>query len=279
MISSQSTGPDFVEFEKSKKNESLMLLWTGGWDSTFRLIQIVLLLKKNVQPFYIIDPDRGSVRHEMIAMQKIKKEITKKFPEAGARILPTQFIELNLIDENRVITGSYNKICETYPIGIQYDWLARFADQSDVRDIELTIEKGLGNMNNLLNRILDFSGGKKSFGFRIKPELEDTYFHTVFRYFSFPVIDIYKSDMIRIAKENNFFDIMEKTWFCHNPLPNNMPCGVCTPCTQVVKEGMAFRLPLYSRIRYHFRIFLSKDQLKQICPKLYAVLRYFKRCI
>ena len=35
---------------------AVKLLWTGGWDSTFRLLQLLLLYEKKVQPYYIIDP-------------------------------------------------------------------------------------------------------------------------------------------------------------------------------------------------------------------------------
>lgn len=34
------------------------LLWTGGWDSTFRVLQLLLCSRDAVQPHYIIDPER-----------------------------------------------------------------------------------------------------------------------------------------------------------------------------------------------------------------------------
>ena len=42
-----------------------MLLWTGGWDSTFRLLQRVLIDKQPIQPIYFVNPDRESVREEL----------------------------------------------------------------------------------------------------------------------------------------------------------------------------------------------------------------------
>jgi len=38
------------------QTEPINLFWTGGWDSTFRLIQLVFVNKKTVHPYYIIDP-------------------------------------------------------------------------------------------------------------------------------------------------------------------------------------------------------------------------------
>ena len=252
------------------------LLWTGGWDSTFRLIQIIVLLGEEVQPYYIIDPNRKSVRHEMRAMQWLKKEIFERYPTARSTVKPTQYIELNSISKNNRIMQSYKKIYDSFPIGIQYEWLARFACQYEIDNLELAVEKGLGHMNELLKKILEFQESKEQSTYRVKLDLKGKDAYTLFEHFTFPIIDTYKSDMIRISKGSGFFDILEKTWFCHNPLSNGKPCGVCTPCTQVVKEDMSFRLPLHSRVRYHFRLVLSKEQLKQYCPKLYYILRGLK---
>ena len=37
------------------KTEPIKLLWTGGFDSTFRILYILVVEKKHVQPYYIID--------------------------------------------------------------------------------------------------------------------------------------------------------------------------------------------------------------------------------
>jgi len=36
------------------------LLWTGGWDSTFRLLQLILDTRATIQPVYVIDTARRS---------------------------------------------------------------------------------------------------------------------------------------------------------------------------------------------------------------------------
>jgi len=265
------------DLKMSDEKDLHHLLWTGGWDSTFRLIQIVVLLKEKVQPHYIIDPERKSNRHEMRAMQLIKSEIAIRFPEAYSRIKPTHYIELYSITHNKKIEDSYHSIYQKTPIGSQYEWLARFACHYDISNLELAVENGVSRMNDLLTRMLNISGSTKKPYYHVKTSLKGTDEYTLFKNFHFPIIDIYKYDMIRISKESGFFDILEKTWFCHNPLPNGKPCGVCTPCTQIVKEDMTFRLPLHSRVRYHFRLFLSKKQLKQCCPKFYYILRSIKK--
>lgn len=37
------------------------IFMTGGWDSIFRLLQLLLIDKRAVQPVYILDPERWSV--------------------------------------------------------------------------------------------------------------------------------------------------------------------------------------------------------------------------
>lgn len=66
------------------------LLWTSGWDSTFRLLQLVVEKGATVLPIYIIS-DRKSTPTEIETMNKIKKLTYKLFPETVGRILPTVF--------------------------------------------------------------------------------------------------------------------------------------------------------------------------------------------
>ena len=61
--------------EGCQKDENLVtLLWSGGWDGTFRLLQ----LAENdiqIQPIYVIDAERRSNDNEIEAMHKILKRI------------------------------------------------------------------------------------------------------------------------------------------------------------------------------------------------------------
>ena len=57
----------------SVRQHTTTLLWTGGWDSTFRLLYHVLIDKQPVQPIYFINPDRQSLREELKSMALIRK--------------------------------------------------------------------------------------------------------------------------------------------------------------------------------------------------------------
>ena len=56
------------EYKFLEPKKIVNLLWTGGWDSTFRLCQLILVKRKNVQPYYIIDNKRKSLQKELITM-------------------------------------------------------------------------------------------------------------------------------------------------------------------------------------------------------------------
>ena len=57
------------------KNAEVMLLWTGGWDSTFRLLWLSWIEGRTVQPLYIAEEGRASTAAELSAMKKILAEI------------------------------------------------------------------------------------------------------------------------------------------------------------------------------------------------------------
>ena len=50
----------------------LKILWTGGWDSTFQLLQLLIDQKVSVTPFYLIDEERRSTGVEIITLQALK---------------------------------------------------------------------------------------------------------------------------------------------------------------------------------------------------------------
>ncbi len=56
------------------ENAAVPLLWTGGWDSTFRLLHLVIVEGHAVQPYYMIDRlhYRPGVPEEQDAMRRIR---------------------------------------------------------------------------------------------------------------------------------------------------------------------------------------------------------------
>ncbi|MGB9914281.1 MAG: hypothetical protein ACPLIG_00825 [Candidatus Bathyarchaeales archaeon] len=241
------------------------LFWTGGWDSTFRLLYLIFVEKRCVQPFYIVDTERSSTLHELRAMHVIKEEVAKRNPQLADLIKPTIIVSVHDIKPDPNITAKFNRLREKFHIGSQYDWLARFAKQLGILNLELSIHKGdhtydmlsrgipslelcIERSERAPNIVVGIISGKKDNGLRIKQFYENDY-ASIFSFFSFPLFKLSKNDMKRIAAEKGFLDILEKTWFCHKPW-RDRPCGICVPCDLTIKEGFGYRVPKISRLRH-----------------------------
>src|SRR5687768_2173151 len=96
------------------------LLWTGGWDSTFRLLDLLLVKKRAVQPYYIISRSRQSCEMEIKTMEKIRNLIFKKNPETRKMLLPLITKERNSIAISKDITEKYNQLFSITYLGDQY---------------------------------------------------------------------------------------------------------------------------------------------------------------
>ncbi|HEX8017004.1 MAG TPA: hypothetical protein VF465_17360, partial [Flavobacterium sp.] len=118
------------------------LLWTSGWDSTFRLLQIILIEKENVQPIYIIDKTRRSLKVELEGIKKIQEKIKELHPEAYERILPVWYAEEDLT-LNKEIVESSNYINSFVKLGSQYSWLAQFCHNHNLNNVEISNDKNL----------------------------------------------------------------------------------------------------------------------------------------
>ena len=68
------------------------LLWTGGWDSTFRFLQLILIEKRTVQPIYIMDLDRTSHVQEINVIKKVIKLLSENYYEQSKNILDVKFL-------------------------------------------------------------------------------------------------------------------------------------------------------------------------------------------
>lgn len=99
------------------------ILWTGGWDSTFRILD---LAEKGIiiQPYYISD-NRKSESFELNAIGEISARLNE-LQSTKSLIMPLKILKSSEIPEDREITDSYNILRDQVFMGSQYDWLARF---------------------------------------------------------------------------------------------------------------------------------------------------------
>lgn len=224
----------------------IKLFWTGGWDSTFRLLQIVLTERKSVQPYYLLDRTRLSFTIELNTMEKIRDLVCLNFPYSKPLILPTIFAELSDLLEDQEISEAYFLSNKKKKLGIQYEWLARFCKQNRISDMELCLERKRNQNERRFGPFLQKVGHASYFIF--DPKLIGISEYPLFKYYRFPIYGLTKSEIEKIAKNNGWMKIMKETWFCHAPIHGKIPCGTCTPCKMVISEGLGWRIPIYIRI-------------------------------
>ena len=265
-----------TQMDNNNEKDIVNVLWTGGWDSTFRIIQ---LSTKDIiiQPHYLKD-NRKSQNFELNAIRLITEDIRNL---ASTRCTIRDLILMNISDikEDKDITQAYKNLAENYRLGIQYDWLARYS--KNIKDIEIGDENG-SSIDSIIYGAIKANGDTK----RIVDDIKGEYYIIdksvssndiikVFGNYHYPILFYSKLEMKKEAEEMGFMDIMNKTWFCHTPI-NNKPCGRCVPCVGTIKKGLEYRLSNAALRRYKMRKFneLTKNTLiYRIMRKLWRIIK------
>jgi 7-cyano-7-deazaguanine synthase in queuosine biosynthesis len=229
------------------------LLWTGGWDSTFRLLQLLVETEARVQPIYVVDEKRASTPREIDTMRTLRREIVETLPGAEARLLPTRyggsFGAITIEPHHR---RQWRALQEDARVGYQHPNLASYAEQNDIERLEIgvQIEARASEVRDQLEphfETQETPGGPVT----VLAEGVDGP-AALFERFAFPLLSLPKQDMKAEAERWGLRSIMEKTWFCYDPVLG-FPCGACHPCTTVLNEGMGHRVgyvgPVLSTIR------------------------------
>lgn len=237
-------------------NKVVNVLWTGGYDSSFRMVQLSKI-GVVIQPYYLSD-NRKSEKNELNAIAQITADI-KKNPQTKCTILPLIVSNVSEVKPNAEITKSFRKLRKVARIGTQYDWLARFSEEHSLQGLELGIEKAAScqvvTIFNKFNAKLELVNDGDVAYYQIDGDQSDPDLMNVFGRFHYPspLYDMTKTDMLAEYKRLGFEDTVTKTWFCFNPI-NNKPCGLCNPCKSTLSEGMEFRFPKSSLIRNKLRL-------------------------
>jgi len=248
--------------------KTVNILWTGGLDSTYRMVELSRL-DVCIQPYYIIDANRKSVRHELKAIERITNDI-KAHPQTRATLLQIKLIAESDIQPNKEITAAWKLLYKKYKLGYQYDFIARFAKQQNLK-LEVGLEKS--PRSKATNAIKGESNlkiwAKNNYKVYIPviPQTNEAA-KLVFENIILPysLWNMSKLEEIDNFKRLGFEHIVMKTWFCHTPVIG-LPCGHCNPCRDCLNEGLAFRVPLAGRI-------LGGGRNVLLLP-----IRFFKRAI
>ena len=227
------------------------VLWTGGFDSTYRMIELALQ-DVIVEPVYVVNPIRRSRNIELSAM-KTMLEMLRDSRRFRAEIRDIKVINREDIRISDEIHEAYDRLHESYGIGPQYEWLAPLS--KDIDNLEICIEKAPEGRLHSRDAIID--GSKDS--------------ETIFGDFVLPIFDITEEEMVKNVKSWGCEDITSHIWFCNHPLESGMhgsgglhagyePCGLCHPCRIKVESGMNKLLPTAALSRYHSMRLIEQEQ-------------------
>ena len=248
----------------------VQLLWTGGWDSTFRLLQLLLLHRLPVVPHYLSDPSRPSTRQELAAMVRIAAHLHDTHPATRTLLQAPRIVALQDVPPDPESIAALRAIRSRVFIGDQYAWLPAYCRQSGIDDMELGVhvdDKVQAILRDFVTRFRHPAGYASK---RVDAVHAGTPEHTLFRWFAFPLFDIDKRGIDDRACAEGWGPIMEMTWFCHTPV-NGMPCGTCAPCVFTIQEGLARRVPRSRRALSFFYRRLAwplKGPLRQVRASL-----------
>lgn len=237
-------GSDFqVEGEEARGVEIRDVLWTSGWDSTFRVLDLVFS-GATVRPWYVLSETspRPSTRIELRAMRHIRKALRRHSPSAAERLLPVHVVRETSLTIDESLRTALRNLRDRYgTIADQYVFLAALADQLQM-NMEIGLHSG-GAMEDVLAGQLEPKRPHISARLKESAGLE---FQRLFGRFEFPITDLTKQEMGEIARDQGFHHLMEKTWFCASPALGS-PCGYCAPCRSARETGMEHRVgPLRS---------------------------------
>ncbi|WP_186311979.1 7-cyano-7-deazaguanine synthase [Marinobacter piscensis] len=239
------------------------LLWTGGWDSTFRLLQLAYE-GTEIQPHYIQEKTRDSLQKEMQAMNKIRQKVNEKFPGSFVH-------EVELINQSEIIvfpefTQSHKRLLSKEWVGSQYIYIASYCKQKNLHSLELSIEKISDSQRNVMPclRKTEIDSENR----RVIAEGSDEDLLCLFNQFSFPVLHLTKLDMLKESENMGVAEILNMTWFCHQPLFDE-PCGSCNPCISTLEEGLKYRFSRLAIARYEIKkLIISHPELHRFLKRL-----------
>jgi hypothetical protein len=221
------------------------IFWTGGFDSTFRLLQLVEdVYVSDIHLYYIsLDIDnvdgsdigRRSIQNEISTMNSILNVIDKtkikQFTIIGSSenllyySFQFQYSFMNYINRDKIEYSDINKVYffDLFTIGIvlrpitQWGAITQILDDFDIK-AEICLEKEGGIWSRIKKFVKD---GQIQF--------EKVRGLKAFLRYEIPLFDVSRDTMIQISKKNKWDSVLEITWSCWYPI-NGTQCGKCFTC-------------------------------------------------
>lgn len=222
------------------KDPNVYLFISGGYDSIFRLCQLVLVDKMSVQPIYINIKEtdgysnttgysvrRRNVRYEISSIHAAISKLTHM--GYGHLIHPVQTITSCKLSEPVLRAGRQFARDGKFARPItQYIYMAQIS-----LIMKKKIETGVlcsdgGAMWKTIGNIID----PRTKMIDMKKITTPQSFELIFRNMRFPLCGTSKKEMLQIAINHRFDDILHGTISCWSPDKNGNPCKKCNMCKE-----------------------------------------------
>ena len=264
-----------ADMDDNMDRNIVKVLWTGGYDSSFRICQLSKLPVK-IQPYYLLG-ERLSTSKELEAMRNITAALKAK-PDTRCIFLDLKIIPKDEWEEVSEVSAAYEELKEKKKLGTQYEWLGWYAYKNP--GLELTVQKG-GRIDALLqsyNAAKEVNDPIIGRYYVVDKDKAPQYINLIFGNYHFPIFDFTKVEMREEYIRMNCGEVIDMTWFCHRPI-DGQACGSCPPCRFVVNEGLKDRHS--KKAMRSYRIFRIKQRIRKIYKKtlLGRVLNKIKRIL
>lgn len=208
-----------------KEEPVRFVFWTGGYDSTFRLLQLLIIQRRPAVAVYISDPttdSRANVRFELRCMRTIIAKVKKRFP--FTKNLLKDFIVIKEVPQRsgrldktfRALQKEYKEFYRRHVDGrIYYGQMEKLAIISKRmrRVFDLGVIRNERDQEVYRNEhLMRYKSDRCTFTNKI-PNL-----YRAFCWLRFPIAHITKEEMLIIAHQHYFSDIL---------LFNTLSCRWC----------------------------------------------------
>ena len=263
------------------------ILWTGGLDSTYRVVELSRQTCV-IQPHYVI-VDRNSIKNELKSISEITN-ILRNDKRTIAEIRPVETLSKHDLEEYQDIQMAWDILHEKRDFkSKQYPLLTRYARQKKLK-LELGIQfSENGSVVKVVDETYLVDCPDNGDVMMIDPEKGSPEWasFTLFQDFLFPKSLYHKTkrEEIEELKRQGYDNVLKKVWTCFMPVLG-MPCGHCFACKSAMKEGAGEIIPTVGYILGAIRLYYGKiptqfkKLLRLILPQsIYKILRsIYKRC-
>ena len=272
------------------ENRIVHILWTGGLDSTYRMVELSRQ-KCVIQPHYAMV--RRNIEYELKAISEIITILSHN-KRTIAEIRPVETLQKSELEEYEDILQAWDFLHEKKGFNSsQYYYLALYARQKKLKlEMGIQFSEG-GSVVEVVDESYLTDCPDNSDVMMIDPEKgsHEWASFTLFQDFLFPKSLYHKTkrEEIEELKRLGYDEVLKKVWTCFHPV-FGMPCGHCFACQSARKEGAGeliptigyvlggIRLLFYDKIKKYIKIIVRRFLPQKVYLMLRSIYRrWFKR--